>query len=530
MVRYVLEHLLHKTKPLRRQGQTLIIAAICLITLASTQCSRSEDRASSRGSTVIVAYERDGERALHPNEGNPPQFLVFLPLVIRDENGELEGRLARSWEHSPDYREWTYHLRTDLRWHDGMPVTAHDVKFTLDLLTHPDVLEWSPSTFESYTVLDDATITIRYRQPRQNLYLDVYTVHYPKHLLEGLDPAEIDRWEFWTHPVGNGPYRFVRYVPQTMMEFEANPDYYRGMPRIERVVLKLVGEAGLTELLSGNVDAVTYINPVNIPKLGGDPRFRVYHSFLEGVARAIYWQNDLALFQDPRVRRALTLAINRRELLQLLNLPEDIPIIDGPYTTRQLQRGELPVPLPYDPGEARTLLAAAGWRDQDGNGVSEREGREFRFTAMVRSVYPFKEIAVYVQDQLRRVGVRMDVQMLDPILVPARLKTGDFEAAFTYLQVGPDNLSQYFGEGNPLGYENAELVEVLERARMTADPEAKDRVYREFTRIFRAEWPATFLSPTVGTVFAHRRIKGLSSPWRADPVWFMEDLWLEDEN
>ncbi len=530
MIRYILEHLLDRTKPLRGKSHPLILAAICVIALASTQCSRNEDRTSSRESTVIVAYYGDGERALHLNEGSPPQFLVFLPLVTWDENGVLEGRLARSWEHSPDYREWTYHLRTDVRWHDGMPVTAHDVKFTLALLTHPDVLEWPSSFFESITVLDDATITVRYRQPRENLYLDVYTVHYPKHLLEGLDPREIDRWEFWTNPVGNGPYRFVRYVPQTMMEFEANPDYYRGKPKIERVVLKFVGEAGLTELLSGNVDAVTYINPVNIPKLGSDPRFRVYYWFLEGVARVIYWKNDLALFQDPRVRRALTLAINRRELLQLLNLPEGVPIIDGPYTTRQLQHGDLPVPLPYDPGEARTLLDAAGWRDLDGNGVNEREGKEFRFTAIVRSSYPFREIAVYVQDQLRRVGVRMDIEMLDPSLAKARLKTGDFEAAFAHVETGQFYLAQYFGEGNPLGYENAEMVELLERATMTADPEAKDRVYRKLTRLFRAELPATFLFPYVGTVFAHRRIKGLSSPWRADPIWFMEDLWLEKEN
>ena len=73
-----------------------------------------------------------------------------------NENGALEGRLAKSWEHSPDYRSWTIHLRTDVRWHDGVPVTAHDVKFTLDLLSHPDVLQESPDAY-TVTVLDDST-------------------------------------------------------------------------------------------------------------------------------------------------------------------------------------------------------------------------------------------------------------------------------------------------------------------------------------------------------------------------------------
>lgn len=154
MVRYVLKHLLRRTKSLRTQSHPLILACICLIALASTQCSSGEDRAYARGSTVIIAVS--DVSVLLPDE-TYADFLVFLPLATLDENRELQGRLAKSWEHSDDYREWTYHLRTDVRWHDGMPVTAHDVKFTLDLLSHPDVLEYPHL---SATVLDDSTVTI----------------------------------------------------------------------------------------------------------------------------------------------------------------------------------------------------------------------------------------------------------------------------------------------------------------------------------------------------------------------------------
>ena len=77
----------------------------------------------------------------------------------------------------------------------------------------------------------------------------------PKHLLEGLDPKRFWQWEFWTHPVGNGPFRFVRYLPDRLIEFEANSAYYKGKPRVERVILKFVGEAGLTELLGASVRA-----------------------------------------------------------------------------------------------------------------------------------------------------------------------------------------------------------------------------------------------------------------------------------
>ncbi|MHC4489773.1 MAG: ABC transporter substrate-binding protein, partial [Planctomycetota bacterium] len=104
-----------------------------------------------------------------------------------------------------------------------------------------------------------------------------WDVYYPKHLLENLDPKEFTSWKFWTEPVGNGPYRYVRHVPRTMIELEANPDYYRGKPKIERLVLKFGGYP-LTELMSGNVDCID-ISSLEAIKLADDPRFRVYQAY-----------------------------------------------------------------------------------------------------------------------------------------------------------------------------------------------------------------------------------------------------------
>ena len=505
------------------QSRTLILAFICFIALGGIHCGEGKDRVYSRGSTVIVASEGAGDELPVFAHGH----LVFLPLVAYEENGELEGRLLRGWEHSPDYREWTFHLRTDIRWHDGVPVTAHDVKFSMELMMHPDVLEASPGYFGSIAVLDDSTITFRYTLPTNAL--DDYTVYYPRHLLEGLDPKEAYKWEFWKQPVGNGPYRFVRYLPQTMMEFEANPNYYRGKPSIQRVVLKFTGAAGLTELLSGNVDVVMYANPAQIPTLAADPRFRVYYWINEGVIRAIYWQHNHPLFRDARVRRALTLAINRRELLGVLNLPEDTPIVDGPYTLRQLRLRQLPDPLPYDPDRARALLDAAGWRDRNGDGVREQEGTEARFTALVSTLPQFAQIAVYVQDQLRRVGVRMEVQYGGNVMILSKTRRGEFEAAFTFFVRELDWFQPYFSNDFPLGYRNAEVLNLIDRAKVTGAPDVRDHIYRELTEIFREDVPVTLLFPRIQHSFVHRRIRGLSSPWRAHPLFFMEDLWMEEE-
>ena len=121
------------------------LASIPLATLSLIGCGQSEDPAYARGSTVVMAVPE--VRDVLPDVSNL-DFLTFLPLATRNELGELEGRLARSWEHSPDHREYTYHLRTEVRWDDGVPVTAHDVKFTLDLLGHPDVVPTAPNPQE----------------------------------------------------------------------------------------------------------------------------------------------------------------------------------------------------------------------------------------------------------------------------------------------------------------------------------------------------------------------------------------------
>lgn len=125
---------------------------------------------------------------------------MFLPLAKRNGQGELEGRLAESWEHTPQDHMWTIRRR------DGMPVTAHDIKFTIDLLTHPDV-RWYPPNSYAVEIVDDLTYRIRYKQNGLAASVgDDWQVYYPKHILEKLDPKAFMNWDFWKHPVGNGPY------------------------------------------------------------------------------------------------------------------------------------------------------------------------------------------------------------------------------------------------------------------------------------------------------------------------------------
>ena len=518
---------------MKRAQRQAVLAAIArrewlrqMLALTAAGCVRRDSRGNARPSTVIMAVSSVED--IKPDNSDL-DFLIFSSLAHADDaaRGDFVPRLAASWEHSDDYLEWTYHLRRDVRWHDGVPVTAHDVKFTLDLLSHPDVAQYS---FESVWVVDDYTVTIRVRRSDNSGYhYQDDIVYYPKHLLEGLDPKTFMNWDFWTRPVGSGPYRFVRYQPGTMIEFEANPAYYRGKPKIERLVLKFVGTAGLTELLSGQVDVVLKGLPSQIPRVLADPHFRVYYA-VRPDAWVIYWKHNHPLFHDPRVRRALTLAIDRVECLRMRNLPADLPQSDGVFMPRVLFGGKLPAPLPYDPAEANALLDAAGWQARNGDGVRQRYGRAFRFTATVTSLDDLPGLAVLVQAHLRRVGVQMEIQVLEDGVVWERTGFGQFEAAFEFhgYGFGPGTQKRFFGRGNRTGYSSPEAFRLIDAAVAATNPDELDRIYRELTEVYRADLPVTRLVTITRVVFAHRRLRGLQR-LQGRPDRYMEDLWLEDE-
>lgn len=498
--------------------------------IASGACGPGEagGPAERSGTLTLLHPAAPGDAIFHPDW--PAKFLLFLPLAERNAEGKLEPRLARSWQHSDDHRSWIFQLRTDVRWHDGVPVTAHDVAFTLELMAHLAVLYHSPDAYE-VTLLDDSTLRLDYLRQAAGNPLHEWTAYLPKHLLEGLDPVRFGEWEFWTQPVGNGPYRFVRHVPSTAFVLEANPDFYRAPPRIGRVVLRLrVGygtEASFTELLAGEVDAVPYIDQMDLLRFADDPRFRVYYGVDANTATAVLWNQRRSGLGDPRVRRALTLAIDRRDLQRVLGLPPEIPVFDGLPTAGLFRRGELPPGLEPDPAEARRLLEEAGWSDRDGDGVRERDGRALTLTLVASNWGQAGNAALYIQGRLREVGVAVEVVSLELQLARQRLYSGEFDALVIGTS-GPYTQRDLFGEGSLLGYESPEADALLRRTEEMFDPEARDRIYLRLAEIFRADLPATVLYPRVWSTVVHQRVQGLSSPWMADPAWHADKLWLEE--
>ncbi len=446
-------------------------------------------------------------------------FLLFLPLATRDSSGNLVPRLARSWETSEDGSEVTYHLRTDVRWHDGVPVTAHDIKYTLDLLAHPEVAEYA---FDSVAALTDSTVLI---QNRQHHYVDDI-VFYPRHLIQGLEPAKFFDWDFWHQPVGNGPYRFARYEPATLIELEANPDFYAGQPAIASVIVRFLGsiDASLNELLAGRADVAESRYLASRDAVSTDPRYERYVRYL-GATAVLFLNHNLPFFSDPRVRRALVLALDRRALSEAIGLPPDLPIVDALFTVEQLVRGELPHAFAHDPNQARQLLDEAGWVDADGDGRREREGVAARFEILAPPWW--ERSAVLVDAQLADVGIEVELFVADRSVNVERYRRGEFEAAIGF--VTPWGLGFLQGRDSPSGYGNETYKSLARQARATPSPALRDSLIRETWPHLIRDVPAVFLHPMATQFYVHRRIRGLSSPWRADAARYMDELWIEED-
>ena len=485
--------------------------------------------------TVRVLYNGADEGIFGPAWDDSPKFLIFQPLVTYEANtcSDIVGGLAARWEPSPDWKTWTMELRSNVRWHDGVPVTSADVAFTVALLNNPDVLGYGAAPVDSIEILDSLRFRVHLDRP-SDWPLNGWPVVYPKHLLKNLDPAEFRSWEFWTQPVGNGPFRYLRHVPKTMVELEANPDYYLGRPSIDRVQIKFTsggqGQSGVMELLAGNVDLVSRLSPIQAGLLAEEPHLTSYYVY-QALSVWLIWNFTDPRFSDLRVRQALAHATDRAELQRVLGFPDGVPVTDGIFFLCDPQNIQVAEPYAYDPERARALLAEAGWKDSDRDGVIGRDGEPFAFAL----VLPRDAVtaATFVQDQLRRIGIDMQLQTLDWSVVNARFDAGDFEAIIPAI-VTPER--RVVATDSPLGLLDYALAQALDAVKNEPNLDRKLQSWEVLGEQYRDLAPALFLHSVMHVLMADERLMGIGEPgtivrrmsWR-HAFGGLEHLWVDDD-
>jgi len=289
----------------------------------------------------------------------------------------------------------------------------------------------------------------------------------------------------------------------------------------------------MVELMAGNVDVYSGANLTEARSLEEDPRFAVHFGDPGGSYWAIFWNHNRPQFRDAATRKALTLALDRASLFSALDIPEGIPILDGPNPARS---GDTPPPpLPFDPDSARALLSGAGWADEDDDGVLERDGLELSFELMAFA--GGNDATVLIQHDLAQVGARVSITTLTMDVVRGRMRDGDFDAGIfrtgrgylenylfgsrDILDVGADHLD------SPVGYANPTVLVALEEAARSFVPGAGRRSREILWPEFQRDVPVTYLHPEVGALVTTRRIRGIDI--RRSPLQWADELWVKEE-
>ena len=443
---------------------------------------------------------------------------LFSQLVDRDTDAvTIHPDVATSWEISADGLTYTFHLRDDVRFHDGEQLTAEDVKFSLEMFFHPDTGASHGRTsgidqlvgaaeFESgeadnivgIKVLDDFTVELNLVRPRSSVLSNIAAFNiWPSHLIKGTPFAELEETEYSVrNPIGSGPFTMGEYEPDQFYILEANEDYYAGRPYLDRIIFRLGlgGATAFAALENGEIHMAGRVTAVEYERYKDDPNIVLLGGRLGG-GMTVWPNHNRPEFQDARVRQALLHALDREamaeayygELADVLHLRLTNPEFVSPDITK----------YDYNPDRARELLAEAGW-DSD---------KEISFVTYYQDDQN-KRIHAAMQQFWADVGVKVDLVYLDgPAWVARVYDNDDFDLSYGCCGwFNPDQLRLSLGcdrnwpAGRNVGhYCNEEFDQLSEAAMSEPDPAKRKEMLYKATEIITAEageipvfWPTRF--------------------------------------
>ena len=492
--------------------------AAVVLALAAAGCT-----ATTPAATVFYASGAELQSinplvTVHPLAKQIQNFALFMTLARYDRELRARPSLARAWTWSADRRGLELTLRDDVPWDDGVPTTASDVAFTLDAARDPATGYPRAADLACLTgvrVVDTLTVRLAFCRPQAS-FPDVLTdlAIVPAHLLADVPHAVLRRAAFNEHPVGNGPYRFVAHVPDARWVFAANPAFpaaLGGPPQIRRLVIVVVSEAAtkLAGLVTGELD-VAGILPMHAALVRRDPALTALdYPILFTVG--LVWNTSRPPFDDPRLRRALTMALDRRRIVDAYLYGFGV-VADGPVPPWHPLAAAVPH-VPYDRAGAAALLDALGWK-AGRDGWRARGGRRLAFTVLTVGSAD-NALEQMLQADFRAVGVRMTIRQLELGAFLARATGGarDYDALVTGI---PGDLAL----GDLRGLFDSRLLrgplQYAQYRNAAVDSALDAGDFAAVQRIVARDLPITFLYHARGLAGLTRRLHGVRMDLRGE--------------
>ncbi|HTO86545.1 MAG TPA: ABC transporter substrate-binding protein [Thermoanaerobaculia bacterium] len=451
-----------------------------------------------------------------------------------DDRLALVPGLAERFETSPDGLSFTVHLRPEAVWEDGVPVTPSDAVFTIRKIADPGTS--SPlykSFFEDLVSVEEAgphAFRARFRRVDAYRAMAFALPLLPARRFQGV---AFDRAPDNRAPLSNGPYRLTSWKAQESITLERNLRYWGPRGYFDRIVFRVVPENAVAyrALVQGDLDE-SWIDAPLKQRAAEDPAFsqccRVVE-FYDLDYNYIALNARLPFFADPRARRAVTMLLDREGIARHL-FQGSARVISGPWAPESPAYDSSVEPLPFDPKGAAALLEDLGWRDTNGDGIRDRDGREFDFELLVSAGNTIgRQIDETFAAALARVGVRARVRPLEWASFVERVDSGAFEAASLASSASDPNPDPYpywdSSQWPPRGlnsgfYRNPEADRLMEQARGERQEDRRIAIYHRLHRIFRDDAPAVFVVNATKKYGLRRRLQGVeTSPLGLFGIW-----------
>jgi peptide/nickel transport system substrate-binding protein len=525
--------------------QRLLFAATLLVAPLSG-CDRSTDSGATgdegqpqQGGTVTILEIADIDKPLSFIEsssldGEVDEMLYLSMLAGRWVDGRLVyltsdqdvKALAKSYEYfGPDSASLRYHMRGDMLWSDGVPITAEDFKWTLETMAKPEVASPRQDYMQNVrdiVVEDDSTVVVNFtkRYPEMLFHTTAVGVA-PKHVYEGTDISQLRSHPSLANPtngalVVSGPFMIGEWLPGQRVVLVPNP-HFSPRPYLDRVVFLPIPEqtTRVVELQTGNADVMQQIPYDQLATIkAASPNIRFETREKRAYDYIAYDPGSHPAFADPEIRRALGLALNVQQMIDGLQITEYAEPAGGPYAPifKLLYDPTKTPPLTQDTARAKQILDSKGWVPGP-DGIRAKGGRKLSFTLTTNAGNQRRaDIAQIAQQQWRQIGVEANIQTLESNTFFDRLQKRDFEASIAGWQVGlaPDISDQWRGENvfNYTSFNDPEVSRLFDQALSQPTEELAAPFWVEAASRIVAQQPYTWLFYMDIIVGVNDRVRG----------------------
>jgi peptide/nickel transport system substrate-binding protein len=556
----------------RRTGEVSFAARtpIVLTVLLLAACGGGAAPASTGGSQAAGTPQPGGElKMAFPAEEagdtptlDPPMKIstygniitenLYDTLVYQDPaDNSIKPGLATSWTVSDDGKTYTFKLREDAKFHDGTPVNAEAVRFSLDRSVDKQYNPnnaYTTSLMEAYDhseVVDEHTVKVMTKDRRVNFLPSSMGRSY----LGIVSPTAVKKYGvpgFGDHPVGSGPYRFVEWVHGSHITIERNPDYKwgssifknQGPPLVDRITFSFIPEAStrLAALQSGEVNAILTVPEANLDSLSSDSRFEVMKSFKNGSPSLLNLNNQRFPTDQREVRVAISQAIDREALNKTVLFGQDKPYY-GFLEERMLDRKPEDEAPHYDLEAAKKTLDDAGWKAGP-DGIRVKDGKRLSLAAIGYATNP--PVLDFVQSELKKAGMDVSVEKLSAAAVTARAESaeGNFNMLFRtfvgFTNEDPHVLFTFYNSANipPKAtnnrdrFLNADVDKLTIAGYQETDPEKRKQIYWQVQDIVAREVPDIPFAAIYQTVGVKKGVHDIKPDVRGS-YYYLNDVWIE---